>query len=370
MLNTIFMDKTADLITGALLSWYDNNRRVLPWRTDGDRQPDPYHVWLSEVMLQQTTVATVKPRFLKFLERWPRISKLAAASLEDVLHEWQGLGYYARARNLHLCAQTIHRDHGGIFPSTENELKALPGIGDYTAAAIAAIAFGEVTAPVDGNIIRVISRLDAIDDAMPKGKRTVQRRVEQLVSHDRPGDFAQAMMDLGAGVCAPRRPDCRKCPWAKFCTASREGSPADYPRKSARKEKPTRFCYVFWIQNDRGDVYLRRRPPKGLLGGMMEFPSSDWCENAEDWKKATETAPTESTGAGSPKDVIWNRLDGEIVHTFTHFHLRLTVLCTTIDGHGAPGDGYWSRPDDFHEYALPTVMKKVAAFAKTGGNNG
>lgn len=348
------MKKTGNTsIADRLLDWYDEARRVLPWRACGDEKPAPYRVWLSEVMLQQTTVATVKPRFLKFLDRWPDVQSLANASLDDVLHEWQGLGYYARARNLYWCAQAVVTEHGGVFPDTEDGLRTLPGIGDYTAAAIAAIAFSRTTAPVDGNIIRVISRLDAIDDEMPSGKNVVKTRVATLVPPSRAGDFAQAMMDLGAGVCTPRNPDCDHCPWSDVCVATKQGDPARYPRKAAKKARPTRHGTVFWLEDKVGRVYLRRRSEKGLLGGMMEFPSTHWQETGDGEKEGVieQQAPTQLR--------LWQPLAGEVEHTFTHFHLRLRVWKGCIDERNSLDNGYWAHQEDFGDYALPTVMKKV-----------
>jgi A/G-specific adenine glycosylase len=341
---------TAPNITSALLDWYDREQRTLPWRTE---DPDPYKVWLSEVMLQQTTVATVTPRYTQFLKRWPDVAALARASLDDVLHEWQGLGYYARARNLHACSQAVIKDHDGCFPPTEDGLRALPGIGEYTAAAIAAIAFGQSTAPVDGNIIRVISRLDALEDEMPGGKKHVKERVAALVPVGRAGDFAQAMMDLGAGICKPKNPHCDRCPWAGQCVATKQGDPASYPRKAPKKERPTRYGVVFWLEDETGRVFLQRRAEKGLLGGMMEFPSTDWLSEQVPQDLAAQQAPLHA--------IDWQRLAGEVMHTFTHFHLRLVVWKGLGSSKGNLDNGLWVHPDDFGDHALPTVMKKVVA---------
>lgn len=348
----------ADAPADLLLAWYDGNRRDLPWRSLPGTIPEPYHVWLSEVMLQQTTVVTVKPRFQAFLRRWPTVKALAVASLDDVLHEWQGLGYYARARNLHACAVAVVRDHGGVFPPTEAGLLGLPGVGEYTAAAVAAIAFGEVTSPVDGNIIRVISRLNVLDTPMPAGKKQITALVSEMVPAHRPGDFAQAMMDLGAMICTPRKPDCRRCPWAAGCRAHAEGKEDRYPVRKAKPEKPIRHGTVFWLVDGGGRVLLRRRPEKGLLGGMMEFPSTDW--RGMRWEKAE--AVSEFPATDGRKTLRWKGLTGEVRHTFTHFHLVLSVLFTHIAGAGEtlPSNGIWCAPDRFHDHALPTVMKKVA----------
>jgi len=304
-------------------------------------------------MLQQTTVAAVMPRYVRFLERWPDILALAAASLDDVLHEWQGLGYYARARNLHRCAQRVVAEHGGRFPDTEKALHELPGIGDYTAAAIAAIAFGEPAAPVDGNIIRVIARLDALEHVMPTGKQAVRERVARLVPDDRPGDFAQAMMDLGAMVCTPRNPDCGICPWMKTCQALAGGGPESYPHAAPKKQKPTRYGVGFWLTDPTGRAMSRRREEEGLLGGMMEFPSTEWREQASTLEDAILQAPV--------TDILWQELSGTVRHTFTHFHLELLV----VHGHyTGMTNALWSLAEDFGAYALPTVMKKVAKLVK------
>jgi len=356
----------ANTLTDRLLAWYDGNRRDLPWRSPPGEKPVPYHVWLSEVMLQQTTVATVKPRFLAFLRRWPTVKALAGASLDEVLHEWQGLGYYARARNLHACAVAVVRDHGGVFPPTEAGLLGLPGIGEYTAAAVAAITFGEATSPVDGNIIRVISRLNVIDVLMPAGKKQITAFVGKMVPAQRPGDFAQAMMDLGAMICTPRNPDCGGCPWAGGCRAHAEGNEEHFPVRKAKAEKPIRYGTVFWLADGRGRVLLCRRPEKGLLGGMMEFPSTDWC--ALPWEETD--AVGEFPASGAINTLQWLGVSGDVRHTFTHFHLILTVLTAQLSGSGEalPGNGLWCTPDRFHEHALPTVMKKVAAHALNNRN--
>jgi len=312
-------------------------------------------------MLQQTTVTTVAPRYHEFLRRWPTVKALASASLDDVLHEWQGLGYYARARNLHRCAVSVARNHGGIFPVTEAELRTLPGIGDYTVAAIAAIAYGQPTAPVDGNIIRVVSRLGMIETPMPGGKKQVAAAVKNLMPVDRSGDFAQAMMDLGAAICTPRKPKCDSCPWNKNCCAHKAGEEEQFPVKRARREKPTRYGAIFWLMDAEGRVLLRRRPEKGLLGGMMEYPSTDWREAP--WPK--QEAVSESPVAR----LSWQSLQGEVRHTFTHFHLVLDVLSARLTGKDkTPAtNGVWCTPDKFGDHALPTVMKKVAAHALNEG---
>ncbi|MEX2449672.1 MAG: A/G-specific adenine glycosylase [Rhodospirillales bacterium] len=338
-----------------LLGWYDRRRRKLPWRAEPGETPDPYRIWLSEIMLQQTTVATVRSYFQAFLERWPTVERLAEAPLDDVLHAWQGLGYYARARNLHRCAQTVVSEHGGVFPDTEDALRALPGIGDYTAAAVAALAFGRKAAPVDGNIMRVIARLFAIPNAMPEGKARVQDRLAPLVPARRAGDFAQALMDLGAMVCTPRTPACGACPVRSACRALADGDPRLFPVKKAKRAKPTRRGVAYWITLADGTVLLRRRAESGLLGGMMEVPTSEWRER--DW-------PLAEAKSRAPVKAAWTRVPGSVRHTFTHFHLELTVLTAEIERRNSV-DGVWCPAGRLGDYALPTVMKKIAALAES-----
>ncbi|MCF3630885.1 A/G-specific adenine glycosylase [Thalassospiraceae bacterium LMO-SO8] len=342
-----------DALPGALLGWYDRHRRVLPWRAPAGRRADPYHVWLSEIMLQQTTVATVKTYFDDFVARWPRVEDLAAADLDDVLHAWQGLGYYARARNLHKCAKAVAGDHGGRFPDTEAGLLALPGVGPYTAAAIAAIAFDVPASPVDGNIERVTARLRRITEPLPGGKKAIQAAARDLTPNRRPGDFAQAMMDLGAMVCTPRAPKCDLCPWRDPCAARAAGDAEELPARPPKKAKPTRHGVVFWINDAQDRVLLRRRAERGLLGGMMEVPSTDWREDSWNLDEASGRAPLPAAA--------WAEA-GEVRHTFTHFHLRLTVVHGTVAG-GDIADGIWVHPSDFGAQALPTLMKKVVKAA-------
>ncbi len=339
-----------------LLSWYDKERRDLPWRAPPGRDADPYKVWLSEIMLQQTTVATVIPYFAAFTGRWPRVEALAAADLDDVLHLWQGLGYYARARNLHACAQVVARDHGGRFPDTEEALLRLPGIGVYTAAAIAAIAFGRKATPVDGNVVRVAARLFEVDRPLPGARPEIQRLAGQLTPDRRAGDFAQAMMDLGATVCAPRRPRCGDCPLNAECAGYASGHPESYPVRASKKQKPTRYGVVFWAERADGSVLLRRRPETGLLGGMMEFPSTEW--------RLGSWTPEEAM-ASAPVDARWRRLRGDVRHTFTHFHLEMQVLAGRTSK-SAAGSGIWCAPERLGEHALPTLMKKIAKHARGG----
>ncbi|HIJ44500.1 MAG TPA: A/G-specific adenine glycosylase [Rhodospirillaceae bacterium] len=337
----------------SLLSWYDGNARRLPWRALAGETPDPYHVWLSEVMLQQTTVNAVVPYFNRFIGRWPTVADLARANQDQVLHAWQGLGYYARARNLLKCARLVAGDMGGGFPGDADELEKLPGIGPYTAAAIAAIAYGQRRAPVDGNLTRVLARLYAITDPLPGARRRIATLAEALMPTERPGDFAQGLMDLGAALCRPRRPACEACPWREFCAAKRAENPQSYPRRQTKGAKPIRRGIVFWAVRQDGAVLLRRRPETGLLGGMMEFSSTGWRQTAWTLEEARRMAPVAAS---------WRRLPGVVHHTFTHFHLRLAVIRgRTTDS--SPADGFWSAVEKLPDHALPTVMKKVARHA-------
>jgi A/G-specific adenine glycosylase len=333
-----------------LLAWYDRHRRTLPWRALPGESVDPYRVWLSEIMLQQTTVAAVKPYFDSFLARWPRIEDLAAAELDEVLHAWAGLGYYARARNLHKCAKVVAADYGGRFPDTEDGLAELPGIGPYTAAAIAAIAFDRVASPVDGNIERVVARLFAVEESMPAAKPKLCALAATLTPPGRAGDYAQAAMDLGATICTPRKPACSLCPWLDVCRARALGRQEDFPVRVAKTEKPTRRGVVYWAIDAKGQVLLRRREEKGLLGGMIEFPSTAWTEAGARVADAIVAAPVTAD---------WVDLPGLVRHTFTHFHLELIVLA----GHKAKGAGLWSPLDKLSDHALPNLMKKVARHA-------
>ena len=312
-------------------------------------RPDPYRVWLSEIMLQQTTVATVGPYFDRFMARWPDISALSRASLDEVLQLWQGLGYYARARNLHACARALVERHGGVFPDGIEELRALPGVGDYTAAAIAAIAFGRPEAAIDGNVERVIARLYAVHEPLPAAKPHLEALVAALVAEQRAGDFAQALMDLGATICTPRRPRCVLCPWRTCCAAAAAGLAEDLPRRAAKPERPLRHGVVFWLVREDGAVLLRRRPERGLLGGMIEIPSTPW--RSAPWTLA-EAVPL------APAAAAWSALPGTVRHGFTHFQLELAVVW----GVGTTG-GLWSPVEGFAEHALPTLMKKVARHA-------
>ncbi|WP_127106145.1 A/G-specific adenine glycosylase [Pararhodobacter zhoushanensis] len=341
-----------DQVSGALLRWYDRAARVLPWRVGPAERaagvvPDPYRVWLSEVMLQQTTVATVKAYFHRFTTRWPTVEALAAAQDTEVMAEWAGLGYYARARNLIACARAVAGQGG--FPDTLDGLRALPGIGAYTAASVAAIAFDRSETVVDGNVERVVARLFAVRDPMPKSKPMLARLATRLTPDERAGDFAQAMMDLGATVCTPRAPRCGDCPLAGFCLAQEQGIAAELPVKTAKTPKPTRRGIAYVAIREDGAPLLETRPPKGLLGGMPGWPGSDWGDD-----------PTPAP----PLTADWALLPGVVKHTFTHFHLELTVATARVPQAVNPETGDF-RPD-FDPGALPTVMRKVWDHAASG----
>ena len=346
--------KSKNEIGKTLLAWYDRERRDLPWRARPGASADPYAVWLSEIMLQQTTVAAVKAYYTRFLSLWPDVENLAAAPLEEVLKAWAGLGYYSRARNLHACAKKVMLDHGGEFPGSEAELRRLPGVGPYTAAAVAAIAFSQPAAVVDGNVERVTARLLALDTPLPAAKKPIAEFVARILPARRPGDFAQAMMDLGATVCTPRAPACMLCPLAPFC-AARELKPQDFPKKAAKKARPFRTGAVFVLRRADGALLVRRRPERGLLGGMTEFFGADWREDrAEDWSRDAMRA------ASAPCPSADWRFVGDIDHVFTHFALRLSVHVAEAPGDFvASPEGFWLDGKDLRAAALPSVMRKV-----------
>jgi A/G-specific adenine glycosylase len=337
----------------ALLAWYDRHRRTLPWRAQPGEASDPYRVWLSEIMLQQTTVKAVGPYFEKFIARGPRVGDLGAASLDDVLRAWAGLGYYSRARNLHACAVTVMRDHGGVFPGTEAGLRALPGIGPYTAAAIAAIAFNQPTMPVDGNIERVVSRLFAIEQPLPQAKPEIQRLAATLSDFSRPGDCAQALMDLGATICTPKSPACALCPFNEGCAARVRGDASTFPRKVPKAAGVLRRGAAFLVIREH-EILVRTRPAKGLLGGMTEVPTSEWRADQSD-EDARKQAP-------SLRGVRWHRKAGAVTHVFTHFPLELVVYTARIAARTAPPEGARFVPiATLGDEALPNVMRKVIA---------
>ncbi|HEX9931716.1 MAG TPA: A/G-specific adenine glycosylase [Allosphingosinicella sp.] len=315
--------------SNALLRWYAVDKRRLPWRAEGGERPDPYRVWLSEVMLQQTTVAAVCRYFEAFTKRWPTVEALAAAADEEVMSAWAGLGYYARARNLLACARAVVRDHGGRFPDGEAELRKLPGIGRYTAAAIAAIAFGRRAVVVDGNVERVVARLFA-----QAGKARLYDLADALTPEGPSGDFAQAMMDLGAGICTPRSPGCPRCPVASFCAARASGDPESYPVRPEKKPRPSRSGTAYWLEHD-GHVLLVKRPPRGLLGGMAALPTD-----------------------AAPADARWEEA-GAVEHVFTHFALTMRLVCAEAPTRAAEGD--WWPVARIAEAGLPTLYAKLAA---------
>ncbi len=353
-----------------LLAWYDRHARDLPWRAKPGQRPDPYRVWLSEIMLQQTTVAAVGSYYSAFTARWPDVAALAAAPQEEVLAAWAGLGYYARARNLHACARAVAAEHGGRFPETEAELRRLPGIGPYTGAAIAAIAFGKRAGVVDGNVERVVARLFAVETPLPAAKAMLRDLATGLLPSPpaprfRYGDFAQAAMDLGATVCLPRRPRCGLCPLRGDCAARAAGIAADLPRQAPKKSRPTRRGAAFWLTRPDGAVLLRRRAPKGLLGGMMELPGSEWREDG------SEPGPSAAKAdlASAPAPAAWSSLPGVVRHTFTHFHLELRVWAAELPRmpDSAVPKGTWTPIAEIERAGLPSVMRKVARHALSHG---
>jgi A/G-specific adenine glycosylase len=339
----------------ALLAWYDRHGRDLPWRARRGEKADPYRVWLSEIMLQQTRVETVGPYYAKFLARFPNVRALGRARLGDVLKLWAGLGYYARARNLHACARVVAKEHRGRFPDTEEGLRALPGIGAYTAAAVAAIAFGRKTTPLDGNIERVVARLFAVETPGPAAKPELRRLAERLTPMLRAGDFAQAMMDLGAILCTPRRPSCLVCPWNSGCAAFARGDQETFPRRAPRVEGKLRRGGAFVVRRADGAVLLRTRPPTGLLGGMREVPGTGWTTDFS-LKQALRAAPKFA--------VNWRRLPGLVRHVFTHFPLDLVVFVADVPKRtGAPKGTRFVAAADLQGEALPSLMRKVIAHA-------
>jgi len=337
----------------ALLAWYDRHRRRLPWRALPGEAADPYRVWLSEIMLQQTTVQAVKPYFEAFTARFPDVEALAAAPSEAVMRLWAGLGYYSRARNLHACAQAVVERFGGRFPQDEATLLTLPGIGAYTAAAVSAIAFGRRAVVVDGNIERVITRLHAVDQPLPAAKSTIRRLAEALTPGERPGDFAQGMMDLGSGICTPRRPSCALCPFLGACAAQRGGMQETYPRKLPKAARPMRLGASFVAVRADGAVLARTRPAKGLLGGMVETPGTDW----------TADGPADPMAA-APIPGNWRRLPEPARHVFTHFSLEVAVYRADPPLETPAPEGMrWIRAEAIAEEAFPTVFRKILRVA-------
>jgi A/G-specific adenine glycosylase len=337
-------------LSSNLLEWYDVHARPMPWRTPPTEKkagvrPDPYRIWLSEVMLQQTTVAAVKDYFNRFTARWPTVADLAAAADGDVMGEWAGLGYYARARNLLKCARTIMNEHGGVFPGDHATLLSLPGIGPYTAAAISSIAYDLRHVVVDGNVERVMARLYDIHTPLPAAKAELTAKAERLTPKLRTGDYAQAVMDLGATICTPKSPACNICPWREPCKARKKGTALELPQKTPKKPKPVRHGTVYLGRRSDGAWLMERRPDKGLLGGMLGFPGSDWIDS--DAPRPPGTPPTSAD---------WKATEGEVRHTFTHFHLLLTVMTAAVD---SDEQLLFLGHNDFRPSDLPTVMRKA-----------
>lgn len=340
-------------IADPLLAWYDRHARTLPWRAaPGAPAPDPYAVWLSEVMLQQTQVSTVRPYYEKFLARWPDFASLAAADDAELMSAWAGLGYYARARNLLACARAVAHEHGGVLPDSEEGLRALPGVGGYTAAAVAAIAFGRRAVVVDANVERVVARLFALETPLPAAKPAIRAATDTITPAARAGDFAQAMMDLGSGICTVRAPKCLLCPLRAQCDAYAAGAPERYPRKAAKAPKPQRFGTMFWAEQE-GQVLLVRRPPKGLLGGMRALPTGPWVD-----------APPGL--ADAPLAADWTLLPDTVSHGFTHFRLDCALAVARV-ARGTDAAGEWWPVAELEQAGLPTVFAKAAQAIRRAG---
>ena len=336
-----------------LLDWYDKYRRTLPWRALSGEKPDVYKIWLSETMLQQTKVATVISYYQNFIRKWPSLASLADATQDDVLRAWAGLGYYARARNLYACAQIVMHKYGGDFPDTEEGLRSLPGVGPYTAAAITAIAYDRPAVVVDGNVARVISRLFRVPKPIPEAQTLLRELAANITPQDRPGDYAQAIMDLGAVICTPRSPKCIECPWAEICEARVTKTPEYWPRRRPKAKKPMRYGVAFWVERSDGAVMLRRRPDKGIFGGMTEIPNSGWHDQPLSERLVRSHAPIGARWVNIPK---------LINHSFTHFDMEITVLTTRSNN--APEDSFWCAREAIKSEALPSLMRKIAALVQ------
>lgn len=344
-----------DLMADDLLAWYDHARRDLPWRAGPGARVDPYHVWISEIMLQQTVARVVVPYFTSFVTRWPEISDLARAPLDDVLKVWAGLGYYARARNMHDCARIIQQRFSGRFPDDPDDLLSLPGVGSYTMAAISAIAYGRQIVPVDGNVKRVMARYHAIETPLPAACAEIQKRAQELLPCSRTGDLAQALMDLGAMVCVPRNPVCQLCPLNAGCVGHSQGLAADLPRRMPKKKRPVRRANVFWLEREDGYILVRTRPPDGLLGAMTEIPSGPWVDEQL----------FRSEDGDAPARVEWRRVPGHVRHIFTHFELiadiwradvPVSARCDLLE----PSGCRFVHRMELAREALPSVMRKIA----------
>lgn len=334
-----------DTPAARLLAWYDRHARDLPWRAKPGETPDPYRVWLSEVMLQQTTVAAVTPRFIAWTARWPDVASLAAAPDEDIMAAWAGLGYYARARNLVKAARAVVKEHGGRFPTTEAGLRDLPGLGAYTAAAVAAIAFGERAVVVDANVERVVARLFAIQTPLPAARPAIREATDRITPDARVGDFAQAMMDLGSSICTVKKPQCLLCPLAVDCRARAEGIAETLPAKAPKKARPYRHGTVFWVEHE-GRVWLVRRPDKGMLGGMRALPTGPWADERPGLAEAPGKGP-------------WTMLNETVVHGFTHFELEL-ALARSEGKPADPAAGEWWPIAELGTAGLPTLFARAA----------
>jgi A/G-specific adenine glycosylase len=343
-------DKNVEAFRASLLKWYDRHRRVLPWRALQGQKADPYHVWLSEIMLQQTTVPAVVPYFLKFLGKWPTIHALAAANAEDVMQNWAGLGYYARARNLHKCAKYVSENLGGKFPSDVEKLKELPGVGDYTSAAIASIAFNKPANVVDGNVERVMARIFAVTEPVPDSKPLLKTLAANMATGEikRPGDYAQALMDLGATICTPSSPKCILCPVRDFCDGYEQGIAADLPIRKAKMQKPQKHGYVYWITDSKNRVLFEKRGEKGMLGGTMGLPTSPWLD------KALEKTHLADSITGTQSRVM-------VRHSFTHFDLDLHGITATAEDKDLPkgGNYFWVPLEQAETLGIPTLFKKA-----------
>ncbi|HTR13996.1 MAG TPA: A/G-specific adenine glycosylase [Roseiarcus sp.] len=347
-----------DALVERTLWWWDRHRRSLPWRAPQGQVSEPYRVWLSEILLQQTTASAAAPFYLRFVARWPTVEDLAEARSEEVIAAFAGLGYYARARNLHACAKEIAL-RGGRFPADESDLLSLPGVGPYTAAAISAIAFGRRAAPVDGNIARILARLVALEEPVKQAKSAVASVARALAPDDRAGDFAQALMDIGATICRPRGPDCKTCPLKEDCLAFCSGAPEVYPRRAEAKAKPARYGAVFFARRADGAFLARRRPPQGLLPSTVELPGTSW----------TAVRPGRSWTVDAPVVALWRELPGAVRQAFSHFSLSLTVYGAAFEAH-APGGLFWVRLEAIDALGFSSVMRKAIDHALSAANVG
>lgn len=336
-----------------ILHWYDKHQRALPWRAVKGQKPNPYHVWLSEVMLQQTTVITVGPYFERFITKWPTIKDLGRASQDDVMHEWAGLGYYARARNLHKCAQIVSNDYDGLFPKTQQALIKLPGIGEYSSNSIAAIAFNNPANVVDGNVERVIARFFAILEPLPKSKRALKELAGDIAWHEikRAGDYAQSLMDLGATICTPKSPKCSLCPLQSDCLANQQGIAAELPYKTPKKPKPQKYGYVYWVTDGNNNVLFERRDEKEMLGGMLGLPTSEWALDHKPEKHLSTLKQLKT-------------MEVTVKHSFTHFDLHLDIITAQLKDTMDLSQYNSVSNSDLSLIGIPTLFKKVVKLMK------